>query len=93
MIEIISCDPNLIAKKRISFHGRENRDYSLEKQYSFHLPDAFTINISNNVVPTGWIQFRGTDCTKLINGILDSADRYTLEQIILGAQDRLKNDG
>jgi|DEB0MinimDraft_6_1074348.scaffolds.fasta_scaffold11577_4 hypothetical protein len=92
MIEIITCDPNFIAKKRISFHGRENRAYSLERQYSDYLPDVFTIDISNNVAPTGWIEFRGTDCTKLINGILDSADRYTLKAIISGAQDRLEQD-
>lgn len=93
MIEITTCDPNLIADKRISFHGRGNRNYSLDKQYSDFLPDVFTIDISNNAVPTGWIEFRGTDCTKLINGILDSADRHTLMAIILGAQDRLERDG
>ena len=90
MIEVSILDRDDLTIQNIDFHGREGREYSFYRERSAYLPDVFHIKIYKGNGYVGWIEFRGNDCTRLINGILDSADDYTLKQIILGAQDRLK---
>lgn len=74
----------------MSFHGRDYREFSVHHDYRSHLPDVITITISNNVREYGVIQFRGVDCSHLINGILDEVNTRTLKQIMLGITDRLE---
>lgn len=90
MIEVSIHSDDLIPTQIIDFHGRERRKYSFSRDRSRYLPDRFNIWIYTGFQHTASIEFRGVDCTDLINGILDSADDMTLKQIILGAQDRLE---
>lgn len=90
MIEIHMREMDDIPQKHIAFHGRDNRDFHIYSHYRTMLPEHITISISNNVREYGWIQFRGSDCNRLINGILDSASTFVLKQIQLGIQDRLE---
>jgi len=90
MIEIYTVNFDNDKTHDVEFHGRDRREYSLTREYSRYLPDKLKIKMYTGLKHTGSIEFRGNDCTNLINGILDNADDYTLKQIILGAQDRLK---
>lgn len=89
MIEVHIKEIDGLPEKHIHFHGRDHRDFHIYPNYRTMFPEHITISISNNVREYGWIQFRGPDCNRLINGILDSASTFVLKQIQLGIQERL----